>query len=69
MDIEAVPPLAAPGQRALIEALERAGVRLDPAPAAYESAWRAAGLRDVVEADELEDYAPSPRSTRGATRA
>ena len=53
----------------MIEALERAGVRVEVAPAAYESAWRAAGVREVVDADELEDYAPSPRSTRGATRA
>lgn len=53
----------------MIEALERAGVRIDVVPAAYSSAWRAAGLRDVLEVEEPEDYAPSPRSTRGATRA
>lgn len=69
MDIEAVPPVDSSGQRAVIEALERAGVRVEVAPVAYESAWRAAGVREVVEVDELEDYAPSPRSTRGATRA
>lgn len=58
-----------PGQQAVIEALKQAGVRIEAMPGAYESAWRAAGLRDGVESDEAEDYAPSPRSTRGATRA
>ena len=53
----------------MIEALERTGVRVDVVPAFYESAWRAAGLKDAVEEDEPEGYAPSPRKTRGATRA
>lgn len=69
MDIEVVPPVAAPGQRALTEALERAGVTTDGAPSEYESAWRTAGLHEAAGLDEPEDYAPSPRSTRGATRA
>lgn len=53
----------------MIEALERAGVRIELTPSEYESAWRATGLREGVEGEEAEDYAPSPRSTRGATRA
>jgi hypothetical protein len=53
----------------VIEALERSGVRIEVVPAAYDSAWRTAGLKDGVEEDEPEGYAPSPRSTRGATRA
>ncbi len=69
MDVEAVPSLDGPGKEAVIEALGRAGVRVEVAPAAYASAWRAAGLRDGVEGDDAEGYAPSPRSTRGATRA
>ncbi len=36
----------------------------------YVDAWRNAALREGVERDEPEvGYAPSPRSTRGATRA
>jgi hypothetical protein len=69
VDVEAVPPLDGPGQRAVIAALERAGVRVEVAPATYGSAWRAAALREGAEGDEAEDYALSPRSTRGATRA
>jgi hypothetical protein len=69
VDIEAVPPVDSSGQRAVIEALERAGVRVEVAPAAYESAWRAVGLSEAVDGEEPEAYAPSPRSTRGATRA
>ena len=53
----------------MIEALEHAGVRVELTHTAYDSAWRAAGLRDAVDGDEPEDYALSPRSTRGATRA
>ena len=69
MDLEADPPLGEPGQRALIQALERAGARVDGTPASYGSAWREAGLREAADVDEPEDYARSPRSTRGATRA
>jgi hypothetical protein len=37
---------------------------------AYDDAWRRAALREGVERDDAEvGYAPSPRSTRGATRA
>lgn len=53
----------------MIDALERAHVRVDLEPAAYGSAWRVAGLREASEWDDVEGYAPSPRSTRGATRA
>jgi hypothetical protein len=51
-------------------ALERAGLRLDEHPEVYANSWRSAALREAVD-DELEmiPYAPSPRSTRGATRA
>lgn len=69
MDLEADPPLGEPGQRALIVALERAGTRVGRPRPGYDSAWRVAGLREAADADEPEDYAPSPRSTRGATRA
>ena len=68
MDVEAVPPMDGSERRAVLEALERTGVRVEVVPAAYDSAWRAAGLRDGVEDDD-EGYALSPRRTRGATRA
>jgi hypothetical protein len=36
----------------------------------YRDAWRLASLLEGIERDESEpDYALSPRSTRGATRA
>jgi hypothetical protein len=63
------PRLSDTEQRALIDALERAGARVDGKPASYGSAWREAGLGEAAHADEPEDYALSPRSTRGATRA
>lgn len=69
MDIEAVPPVDGPGQRAVIVALERAGVRVKATPAAYASPWRVAALRESAEGEGPEGYALSPRSTRGATRA
>jgi hypothetical protein len=69
VDLEVDPPLGEPGQRALIEALERAGARIDGKPTSYGSAWRRAGLREAADAAEPEDYALSPRSTRGATLA
>ena len=51
------------------QALERAGVRLDGQPEAYRSAWRRAALREGTDDEPVPRYAPSPRSTRGATRA
>ncbi len=50
-------------------ALARAHVPVDLEPAAYASAWRVAGLREAAEGEDVESYALSPRSTRGATRA
>lgn len=69
MDFEVVPPLREPEQQAVRQALERAGVRLDGQPEAYRSAWRRAALREGTDAEPVPRYAPSPRSTRGATRA
>jgi len=69
VDIEAVPPVDGSAKRAVIEALERTGVRVEVTPTAYGSAWREAGLRDGAEGDDVEGYPLSPRSTRGATRA
>jgi hypothetical protein len=75
VDIEAVPPLTDSEARALRDALDRAGVRLELAPAAYDTAWRRASVAEATDDVEhlspeaLPLYAPSPRSTRGATRA
>jgi hypothetical protein len=56
-------------RRALETALGAAGIRTVRSPR-YLDAWRTAALREGVERDEPEaGYAPSPRSTRGATRA
>jgi len=63
------PPVAEPIRRALAElVLDRATER--PGRLEYDDAWRRAGLEEgVFRGDADSDYAPSPRSTRGATRA
>ena len=60
---------------AIRAAFERVGLPLDTRPAAYTSNWRRAALEEAFD-DEPEPvrpepvrYAPSPRRTRGATRA
>lgn len=69
MEIRATPAVDAAEQRALLVALERADVRY-PGSELYRQAWRRAGLLEAVDDDEQAvGYAPSPRSTRGATRA
>jgi hypothetical protein len=70
MELETVPPVPPSEQEALREALARAGVDLDGGPGGYRCAWRRAGLAEATGyADESDGYTPSPRSTRGATRA
>jgi hypothetical protein len=69
VDVRSHPPLGERERQALSEALARVGARANRGPSAYDSAWRAAGLREAAELDEPDDYALSPRSTRGATRA
>ena len=59
------PPLDEPVARALAALLREA-----QAPASDGGAWRDAALREGVErSEDVPDYAFSPRSTRGATRA
>ena len=69
MGIEVAPPLREAELRALSYALERAGVRSDGQPESYRSAWRRTALREATDNEPVPRYAPSPRSTRGATRA
>jgi hypothetical protein len=70
MPLEVVPPLPVEQQLAVSAALEQAGVRLDGLPDAYRNAWRRRAAREAVENQpEGVRYTPSPRSTRGATRA
>jgi hypothetical protein len=70
VDLEAVPPIPPTELELLEAALARAGVDLDARPGAYESAWRRAGIAEAAgHADGDDGYTPSPRSTRGATRA
>jgi len=57
-----------------VVAIERglllAGVRLVEVQPAFLSPWRRAAAREAVEPLPLRSfYAPSPRKTRGATRA
>ena len=68
MQVEVTPPLAGPEQRALLAALEQAEVG-EPEPDLYVQAWRLAALQESEAVERDEDYAFSPRSTRGATRA
>ena len=58
----------------VLQAVAAEGVDLGDRPAAYGSAWRKASLGEAAHhsdpvADAVADYALSPRSTRGATRA
>lgn len=63
------PPLAEPVEQALV-ALLRTSLVNTPGPASAGGAWRLAALLEGVERSQTEsDYALSPRSTRGATRA
>ena len=59
MELEVTPSVDEDVERALREALVETHV--------VESAWTKAARAEAVERDQ--DYAFSPRSTRGATRA
>jgi len=66
--LDAEPPLDPAVAKALASLLED----VVPAPAGLsrDDPWRRAALTEAVEEEELPaDYALSPRSTRGATRA
>lgn len=70
MQIEVRPALTDDQHGALLRALADAGLGADETPAAYRSAWRRAAAEEAVSDEPFaEGYAPSPRSTRGATRA
>jgi pyrroloquinoline quinone (PQQ) biosynthesis protein C len=63
------PPVDEPLRQVLAEALRERATH-EVRASGYDDAWRRAALQDGVERDEVESsYAPSPRSTRGATRA
>jgi hypothetical protein len=69
MELDAAPAIDAAVRQALLAALEDAGVRALRA-SDYDDAWRLAALREGIGDDDTQDgYAPSPRSTLGATRA
>jgi hypothetical protein len=70
MELDVHPPVAPEEGEALSRALERSGIELDAAPAAYAAPWRLAGLVEATTRDDDDGgYALSPRRTRGATRA
>jgi hypothetical protein len=69
VELSVTPPVDDSTERVLRTALQSAGFdvlrgRDD------QGAWRLAGLQEGVERDDADGgYTPSPRSTRGATRA
>jgi hypothetical protein len=69
VELTVSPPVDDPTERALNTALR--AIEVDtPRVRAYDDAWRRAALHEGVEGDDAEvGYVPSPRSTRGATRA
>jgi hypothetical protein len=70
MGLEIDPTVPEAAQTAVVRALATAGVRMQREPDVYASPWRRAGAREAVECQPpVARYAPSPRSTRGATRA
>jgi hypothetical protein len=75
VDFEAVPQLTVSESEAIRRALARVGVQLESAGVPYDTAWRQAAVAeaidDVAHASPADSpaYTPSPRSTRGATRA
>jgi hypothetical protein len=70
VSLEVHPPVGDAGVDAVREALVRARVPLERRPRAYDSPWRHEAAREAVENErEVEGYARSPRSTRGATSA
>jgi hypothetical protein len=65
VDVELTPD-PAPEEREAIEVALRKLIAGSAAPVSYQSAWRAAGIREAVE-DQAADA--RPRSSFGATRA
>lgn len=70
MQLEVHPPLPESQQAGLRQALALAGVRIAVTQEALNGAWFRAAVREAVDREPVvARYAPSPRSTRGATRA
>lgn len=71
VELEFVPSPRSGEAEAVLAALDEAGIASDLAPTGRDNAWRAAALAEAVDRDprDVDGYAPSPRSTRGATRA
>jgi hypothetical protein len=72
VEIELVPDPGAddPAAQAAAAALAHEGSVDGMLPAAYDGAWRRAGLLDAVErSPSPDDYAPPVRSSVGAARA
>ena len=69
MQLTVVPPMDVATEEVLREALRRVGLEQCSTVAVHAAWWRA-GIDEAVErGSPEEDYARSPRSTRGATRA
>ncbi len=70
MELEAIPTLSEHGLALVGRALASARAGFAATNSGYDSAWRRAAAREAVDRQPaVVRYAPSPRSTRGATRA
>lgn len=74
MEIALEPPPDEDTATAVALAVAQAGLELEAAPAGYRSAWRRSAQAEAAHhsdpvTDAVADYALSPRSTRGASRA
>jgi hypothetical protein len=68
MDVQ-ITPEPGPEEREAIEAALRRLNGRGPTPAAYDSAWRKAALREAVEPEPDLQAGARPRRSFGATRA
>jgi hypothetical protein len=70
MELRLVPTADRDVADAVATAVSRAGLEPVDTPDAYASPWRVTALAESVDRESVEAaYVPSPRSTRGATRA
>jgi hypothetical protein len=72
VEIDVTPSAGERDRHVLAAALARAGIEANGPPPGYASRWRRAGFAEAVEREAAPapaPYAPSPRSSRGATRA
>jgi hypothetical protein len=70
VELETTPALSEPESTVLRRAIESVQAGFVTSHPGYESAWRKTATREAADRlPAVARYAPSPRSTRGATRA